>query len=248
MVKSSSIASKEEKENREKLLNLYRESPLPEEERPSNAALFLKRQELSKILFFNEIYREIKDIHGIIIEFGCRWGQNLITFSNLRGIHEPYNYNRKIIGFDTFEGLFGIQEADGKDPAVHAGNFNVSVGYEDYLSSLLQLHENESPLKHISKNEIIKGNAPEQLKLYLDTNPQTIIALAWFDFDIYKPTKECLELIKPYLAKGSILGFDELNDSKFPGETLALREFANLNSLRIRRNIYSGMQSYVVMK
>ena len=39
------------------------------------------------------------------MEFGVRWGQNLITLNNLRGIYEPFNHSRKIIGFDTFEGF-----------------------------------------------------------------------------------------------------------------------------------------------
>lgn len=34
------------------------------------------------------------------MEFGVRWGQNLALFESFRGIYEPYNYNRKIVGFD----------------------------------------------------------------------------------------------------------------------------------------------------
>src|SRR5690606_14320202 len=157
-----------------------------------------------------------------------------------------YNYNRKIIGFDTFQGFQNVHHKDGNNEIVAEGNFSVTENYEDYLKEVLQRHENESPLSHIPKFEIRKGDASKQLKLYLKENPQTIISFAWFDFDIYTPTKECLELIRPHLAKGAILGFDELNDPKFPGETVALKEFADVNSLQIRRNKYSGMQSYIV--
>ena len=58
------------------------------------------------------IYAEIVPVHGVIMEFGVRWGQNLALFSNLRGIHEPFNYNRRIIGFDTFEGFPAISGKD----------------------------------------------------------------------------------------------------------------------------------------
>ena len=81
------------------------DSPIPDEEKLSQVGLFMKRQELSKILFFNELYQQILNVHGIIIEFGTRWGQNLTTLSNLSGIYEFYNYNRKIVGFDTFSGF-----------------------------------------------------------------------------------------------------------------------------------------------
>ena len=48
--------------------------------------------------------------------------------------------------------------------------------------------------------------------------------MAYFDFDIYEPTKECLKLIKDHITKGTIIGIDELNTSDFPGETVALKE------------------------
>ncbi len=244
-IKISSLASAKEIENRTALLKLQKQNPLPEQEIISNTALFLKRQELSKILFFNEIYKKVSLVHGIIIEFGCRWGQNLVTFNNLRGIYEPFNYNRRIVGFDTFSGFNKVHEKDGNDAIVAEGNFNVTKDYEHYLKELLETHEAESPLEHISKNILVKGNAEEELVKYLEANPQTIIAFAWFDFDLYKPTLECLKLIKPHLTKGSILGFDELNDPKFPGETQALSEVFNLNDIKINRNKFSGMQSYI---
>lgn len=244
-IKISTLSSSEEQINRGKMLNLYHQNPLPDDEKINNTSLFLKRQELSKILFFNEIYQKVCNVHGIIIEFGCRWGQNLVTFNNLRGIYEPYNYNRRILGFDTFSGFNKINAKDGHHEIIAEGNFSVTNGYENYLNNILKSHESESPLNHISKNVLFKGDAGVELEKYLEENPQTIIAFAWFDFDIYQPTLECLKLIKPYLTKGSILGFDELNDPKFPGETKALSEVFNMNELRIKRNRFSGMQSYI---
>ncbi len=244
-IKTTTLASGEEESNRKKMLELYKRNPVDEKELIYTNSLFLKRQELSKILFFNELYQKILDIHGIIIEFGSRWGQNLVTFNNLRGIYEPYNYNRRIIGFDTFQGFKNTDGKDGNNEIISEGSFGVTENYETYLAEVLKLHEKECPLAHIPKNFIQKGDAPVELEKYLKENPQTIIAFAWFDFDIYKPTRECLDLIKPYLAKGAILGFDELNDPKFPGETIALKEFADLNSLKIKRNRFAAMQSYI---
>lgn len=241
----SSLASGTELNNRNQLAELYSNNPLPANEQISNAGLFLKRQELSKILFFNELYQQVLNIHGIIIEFGTRWGQNLVTLNNLRGIYEPYNYNRRLVGFDTFEGFRNLDKKDGKDNILKEGNFSVTENYEEYLASLMQVHEAECPLSHIRKTYILKGDASVELEKYLETNPQTLIAFAWFDFDIYEPTKKCLNLIKPFLSKGALIGFDELNDPKFPGETIALREFADINALEIKRNRFSAMQSYL---
>lgn len=247
-IEISSLASREEINNRQLLEKLFQESPLPENERLSNVGLFLKRQELQKVLFFNELYQKFVNTHGIIIEFGTRWGQNLITLSNLRGIYEPYNYNRKIVGFDTFEGFKNITEKDGFNEIAREGAFSVTDGYENYLQNILAVHENESPLQHIKKYEIIKGDASDEFEKYLKNNPQTIVAFAYFDFDIYKPTVKCLRLLKNHITKGSIIGFDELNDPKFPGETLAMREVFSMENIKIERNRYSGMQSYILFE
>jgi hypothetical protein len=171
----------------------------------------------------------------------------MVTLSNFRGIYEPFNYNRKIIGFDTFEGFKNTNtEDDGKHDIIKEGAFSVTENYTDYLDQLLSIHQNESPLSHIKKYEIVKGDATVQLAKYLSENPQTIIAFAHFDFDIYKPTLDCLNMIKPHLVKGSIISFDELNDPNFPGETKALNEAFGLNTIELKRFAPCPMQSYFI--
>ena len=77
---------------------------------------------------------------------------------------------------------------------------------------------------------------------------ETIIALAYFDFDIYEPTKKCLEEIKGHLTKGSIIGFDELNTHHHPGETLALKEVFGLSKFRIMSSPLNPSTSYLVFE
>ena len=246
-IEIKSIASKEEVNNRENLLQLFLNSPLPDNEKLFNTGLFLKRQELSKMLFLNLLYLELLKVQGVIIEFGVRWGQNLVTLTNLRGIYEPYNYGRKIIGFDTFEGFKNISEQDGSHKIIHDGAFSVTDNYQNYLEKLLNTHEKESPLNHLKKSIIVKGDAIAKLNDYLKDNPETIIAFAYFDFDIYKPTKECLQLILPHMSKGAILVFDELLDPQFPGETIALKEVLDITKYKIHRNPFGGLQSYIIL-
>ncbi len=244
-IKTSSLASQDELDLRNAFFELYRKNPIPAPEQLANISLFQKRQDLMKVLFFNELYQEILDTHGIIVEFGCRWGQNLTTLSKLRSIHEPYNYNRRIVGFDTFSGFRDVHEKDGGDEIIAREAFSTTQDYETYLEAVLEYHEKESPLQHIRKFEVIKGDAVKELDNYLEEHPETIVAFAWFDFDLYEPTYKCLKRIRDHLTRGSILGFDELNDPKFPGETAALQEALGVSKVRIQRNKYSGMQSYL---
>ena len=44
------------------------------------------------------------------MDFGTRWGNNMALFSIFRGMYEPFNRHRKIIGFDTFSGFPSINE------------------------------------------------------------------------------------------------------------------------------------------
>ena len=84
----------------------------------------------------------------------------------------------------------------------------------------------------------------KELLKYLKRNPETIVSLAYFDLDLYKPTKECLDVIKSRLVKGSVIGFDELNDPDSPGETLALMETLGLNNIKLKRFKFSSRVSY----
>ena len=240
--------SEDESTNRQLLLKLFKNNPIPDNEVLLNLNLFMKRQDLSQIFFLNDIYKKITNVHGVIMEFGVRWGKNLTLFTCLRGIYEPYNHNRKIIGFDTFSGFPSIDEKDGKSEVIKKGAYNVTKGYEDYLEQVLSCHENENPISHMKKFILIKGDAVDQLRKYLDENPETIIAFAYFDFDIYEPTKKCLEMILPYMPKGAILGFDELNCRDYPGETIALNEIIGIRNCEIKHSIYSPTQSYIELK
>jgi hypothetical protein len=111
----------------------------------------------------------------------------------------------------------------------------------------MDLQEKESPLAHLRKYAIVKGDATVCIKEYLERNPETVIALAYFDLDIYEPTRECLLAIKEHLTIGSVLGFDELNDPVTPGETLAFKEVFGLGRYAIRRYPHNSRTSYVVV-
>ena len=95
---------------RNELTQLFKNCPIPEDEIQSNLGLFINRQSMARFLWIHELYSNIINVPGVIMEFGVRWGQNLALFQSLRGIYEPYNYTRKVIGFDTFSGFAGTSE------------------------------------------------------------------------------------------------------------------------------------------
>jgi hypothetical protein len=206
--------------------------------------LFMTRQALSRQIYFDSLYRQLLDVPGVICEFGVQWGSTLATLTNLRGIYEPYNYSRHIYGFDTFSGFASVDVKDGPDCEV--GDYTVIPGYEKDLEKILALHEANSPLTHIKKTHLVKGDVTDTLPIWLDANPHAVISMAIFDMDVYSPTKLALEAILPRLTKGSILVFDELNCPQFPGETQALAEVIGLAKLRLRRSPHQPYCAWAV--
>ncbi len=77
MIKAISNASEQELSRRQTFSELLHASPLPAAELQNNLGLYLKRQSLSRILFMHELYQKIVPVHGVIMDFGTRWGQNL---------------------------------------------------------------------------------------------------------------------------------------------------------------------------
>lgn len=236
-----------EQEIRQQLLGMFRSTPIPEDQMLENLELYMRPQRISEILSLQHLYRQIIDVHGIVMEFGVRWGRHLSVLSALRAINEPYNFYRKIVGFDTFAGFQNTSVEDGDSPRIHVGAMSVSENYEDYLERILILHEAEAPLSHIKRSQLCKGDAPVELAKYLRDHPETIVALAYFDMDLYGPTKECLTLVMPYLTKGSVLAFDELMHPEFPGETLALREVIDITEHKIERLQHAPYPCYIVI-
>lgn len=93
--------------------------------------------------------------------------------------------------------------------------------------------------------ELIQGDVCETVPKILGDNPETIIALAIFDLDLYKPTLACLEAIKNNIAKGTILVFDQISDPEWPGETLALKQSLGLRDLQFQRLSFLPRASFI---
>lgn len=243
-----SYAGAGETEAYQHLVRQLKRTPIPDQDVLANLGLFLTRSSFGRIQFLYKLYLRILEVHGVVMEFGTWWGQNLALFSTFRSLHEPYNLSRRIIGFDTFEGFPGVSEEDGAAEVMRKGAFALPGNYEDRLAQLLGAHESLAPRGNVQRFELVKGNVEETLPAYLERHPETVIAMAYFDLDLYRPTRSCLEAIRPYLARNSVLAFDQLCFQEFPGETLALREALGFETLRICHDPIPPIQSYVVFE
>ena len=243
-----SFATEGQQRLRERLSDLARTSPIPDRELSRNLALFVPWQEIGRILFMAELYQQILETPGVLMEFGVRWGRNMALYSTLRATLEPFNLSRKIIGFDTFTGLPAPSDKDGATGSLWEGAMAVSPSYKDVLDELLGLHESELPYADFRKYELIEGDASETLIGYLAEHPETVVALAYFNMDLYASTKMCLEAILPHTTKGSVIAFDEINHANAPGETVAVREVLGLPNVRLQRSRLNPLCAYLVVE
>jgi hypothetical protein len=245
---SMDYSGSEERSSRENLIQLLNNCPIPDHSILSNLGLFFTSKTLSRILFMHEFYKTSLNIQGQVFDFGTRWGQNIALFMAFRGMYEPFNRHRKIVGFDTFDGFPNISEKDGQSEMIGLGNIPVINGYKQYLDSLLIGLEKNNSLPHLKNHELVQGDATQTIKQYFIDNPHALVSHAYFDFDLYEPTKICLEEVLKRASLGAIIGFDEINDQDSPGETVALLETIGIKKLRIQKFPWVSRVSFVVLE
>lgn len=214
-----------------------------------NSSLFVDRVQYSTIFAKYEIFKKILNNPGSIIECGVREGNGLMLFAKLSAIFEPYNFKRKIIGFDTFKGFPSINNKDKSKLKKHKKLYK--KGYNDsnffILKNSIKNFDDKRPLGHIPKIELIKGDAIKTIPKFVKKNSHLLVSLLYLDFDLYKPTKIALKNFLPRMSKGSIVVFDELNDPKWRGETVALLESCNLNKIKFEKFTFESNLTYFII-
>lgn len=221
-------------------------------EKIENFAKYVPRQNLARFLARYEMFKMIKDVQGSIIECGVLFGGGLMSFAKLSSILEPYNFQRRIVGFDTFSGFPAIDAADvagnsdRKSAHLKAGGFSAPDAYDDILKSI-EVYDFTRMLNHFPKVKLVRGDFQETAPKFLEEFPHTIVSLLYLDFDIYAPTRTAIELFLPRMPKGALIVFDELNEEAFPGETAAVLECFDLNKLRVRRFDFEPRMSFAVI-
>ncbi len=186
--------SKKDYQYREALNSYFEASPGSFIEKLENFAKYVPRQNLARFLARYELFQIIQNVQGSIVECGVLFGGGLMAFASLSAIIEPYNFQRRIIGFDTFTGFPEITDEDlqgskeRKSAHLKKHGFSAPTAYEDLLKAA-QIFDMNRFLNHFPKVEIIKGDFETTSLKYLEEHPHLIISCLYLDFDIYAPTK-----------------------------------------------------------
>jgi len=211
----------------------FDKSKCPTDKKLANFPNYVRRQTIARFLVYYEIFKRQIHTKGSIIECGVHNGGGVMAWAKLSTTLEPYNYQRKVIGFDTFAGFPRVLDIDLKNPNVKEGLFGEDYNVFSELQEVIKEYDENRFLNQISKVELVKGDANITIPKYVEENKHLIISLLMLDFDIYEPTATALKYFLPRMPKGAIIVFDELNNQDWPGETQALLEHMGLNSYKL---------------
>jgi SAM-dependent methyltransferase len=197
---------------RTELFEIFKNYSSTDEEKERSLGLFLRGSLMARIFAIREVYEKIITLPGIVVDLGTWRGQTAVVCENLRAIFEPLHFNRRIIALDTFEGYKGFTETEHQTSVHKEGSYNVGGDYSELLAKILELHEQNNAMGHVyGKHKVIKGDCRATLPQFFKENPNEVVALSFFDLNVFDPTLKAFELIFEKLVPGGIIAFWQLN-------------------------------------
>jgi len=171
----------------------------------------------------------VNNVEGDIVECGVGNGQSL-SYILFNLIYNKDNFNRKYIGFDSFQGFPDPSSKDNSHRNVKKGEWS-HTNEEFVISNLNDLGFEDNDYKKI---KFIKGFYEKTFEK--EKNNIKKISLLHIDCDLYSSTKISLETWFDKVEKNGIIVFDEYLNSaiEFPGAVKAIDEFLSLYKNQIK--------------
>lgn len=217
-----SYSAKDSLAARQEIFGKLASYPATPEETERSLGLFLRGSLLARILAIRDIYVQIVDLPGIIMDIGTWRGQTAVLCENLRAIHEPLHFNRRIVCFDTFEGYQGFSEKDWSTDIHHDGTYGVGgESYASYLRDLLILHEQSNAMGHnYGKHDVVSGDCRQTIPEFFEKKGNEFVALAFFDVNSYEPSLSAFQAVWERMVPGGIAAFWQLTRDSIPAEAM----------------------------
>jgi len=207
-------------------------------EHENNFYLSCHSSRLGKLLAHYELYKQVIERSGCVVECGIFKGVSICRFAMFRELFST-NHAQKIIGFDTFDSFPETSFNQDIDPRQ---NFINAAG--DKSISTQELYE---VLEHKKVNhniELIAGDIVETVPKYVSEHPELKISLLNLDTDIYEPAVVILEYLYPRIVSGGILILDDYG--VFPGETKAVDDYFIGQSIQINKFPFAATPSFII--
>ncbi len=221
----------------EDTVKVITEGGIGQEDVIENFMLFLRRVNFGKFLSHVQIFNEVMDVPGHIVECGVFKGMSLLTFVKLIEVLCPADSLKRVIGFDTFEGFVNLAEKDGlpnEKRGKVVGGWN-SSDFLPTLQKLVEITQRDSMVPRVKRVELVKGDASVSIPEYVKANPGIRISLLHLDMDLYDPTLAALRYLYPLVSPGGIVLLDEYGMDGFPGESAAFDDYFGANRPQLKK-------------
>jgi hypothetical protein len=185
-----------------------------------------------KSLYESLEYIKDKNIEGDLVECGVFKGGNVL---GMRNFCKANKLNKKIWGYDTFEGMTAPLDCDvdlhGRPAKDILGQVMCSCSYEE-VTNLLNDGENLVEL------QLVKGDVLQTLNSV--ENIPDKISLLRLDTDWYESTKFELEKLFPLVSIGGIIIIDDYGH--WGGCRIAVDEFFKNSDYTFEQIDYTGIK------
>lgn len=211
----------------ERRANYFKAGTQSIEEILQNFPTFTRRINITRFLAHYELFREIQNIPGSIVELGVFKGASLFAFAHFLEIFCHGDRSRKVIGFDSFQGLDNFTSEDGffsQQDFKQTGGWKAD-GFDRDIEQLMELFQMEAFVPQAKRIQIIKGDINNTVPLFVSQNPGLRISLLHFDCDLFEPTLTGLKHLVPLMVPGGVIVFDEYAITAWAGESRALDQY-----------------------
>lgn len=220
---------KPERLQREALEALFNKTELSTFEMFRNFPVFTPRYNIARFLAHYELFKEITEVPGVIVDLGVFRGASTFTWAKLCEIFCPTDVRKVVYGFDSFEGFPALSEHDGPVDTVNdvrVGGYFGGTSIENDLSMARAAMNHDRQFPHIERVQFVKGDVVKTIPEFVKAKGNGLrISLLNLDVDLYAPTKVALEQFVPLMSVGGVIIFDEYAVDTFGGETKAVDEY-----------------------
>lgn len=191
-----------------------------------NFPAHVRRRELARFISHYELFKEVIDLPGCVVELGVSYGSSFFTWAKLMETFCTNDRSRKVFGFDHFQGNQNFTSEDGK---LIPGPFNKVVGGfkapQYAIEKLNDIANDDCVVPGNKRSSLVIGDVLETIPQFLEDNPGLRISLLHIDIDLYEPTKFALEKLLPLVVTGGMVVLDEYGLIPWQGESLAVEEY-----------------------
>jgi hypothetical protein len=224
-----SLRHEPERRQRETLEQLFATTGLPVFEMFRAFPVFTPRYTLARFLAHYELFKQIVDVPGAIVDIGVYRGASTFTWAKLCEIFCPTDVRKQVYGFDTFEGFPSLAPEDGAEDrtrGVGPGGYAAGASIQHDLCLARTAFNHDRHLDHVERIELVKGDIARTVPDFVARQGQGLrVALLNLDADLYEPTRVALEHFVPLLSPGALIVLDEYAVTTWPGESQAFDDY-----------------------